>query len=71
MKTRENELHEPIVSIEYENNSNLFYRDKVECSVCRYLLYKSKSKMSGKKLVKNDIILPNYCPNCGARLKEI
>ena len=68
MKTRENELHEPKIAV---NTNSLFkgYDVIAVCSVCR------KEVMN--RFVKHDVnfmanfYLPNYCPNCGARLKEV
>ena len=59
MKTRENELHEPMLSILPSGDVQLI------CKVC-----------FNQMLVKGDCslmrqIYPNYCPHCGARLREI
>lgn len=77
---RENELHEPEIKIElvivsYANYLGPECHISASCPVCNKLLdsihfpYTSEVKRTYNTqfLVTK---LPNYCPNCGARLKE-
>ena len=80
MKTRENELHEPIIVTEshtYENMDYSMLTINAICPICGNVLgsgvctdrrveYLEEVKASIKQSVKD-----NYCPNCGTRLKEI
>ena len=66
---RENKLHEP----EFESamiNSHNFIADAI-CSVCKKVVYRTSYFIEDRviELCKED--LPNYCYNCGARLREI
>ena len=64
MKTRENELHEPRIT---KNRAWL----TAYCQICQRKVA-TVANCSGE--LDEEIIaeyLPNYCPNCGARLKEI
>ena len=61
MKTRENELHEPIVNTYYKVFG--IYGTDVVCAVCDNTL----SSISDDP----EVLYDNYCPFCGARLKEI
>ena len=71
MKTRENELHESIVEIvERVKNGHKSYCAIEKCSVCGCILSMSRA-CNTKELVKGTLLALNYCPNCGARLKEI
>lgn len=78
MKTRENELHEPLVE-----TLRSIYPDvvsvQVSCSVCREVLLNTnyKADLWGSELrdeyLRNFALseLKNYCPHCGARIKEV
>ena len=68
MKTRENELHEPEISTGadiYVEGRGFLEADYVCCSVCHRGLARVLASVSDMKKY-----YPNYCPNCGARLKE-
>ena len=83
MKTRENELHEPKINesfictdCEYGEYEEIKYVIEIKCSVCGKLLTGTRfADMSQKKRAyfeKEELgKIPNYCPHCGARLKEI
>ncbi len=81
MKTRENELHEPKVVREtalyhYYDYAEPNYEITVKCAVCGDCLSgKSTVDTSKEKREYTDKFVlsqvPNYCPNCGARLKEV
>lgn len=64
MKTRENELHEPIIKIKFDIRY-LMKLVEITCSVCGNTLDKYYSEENPAK-----IRYPNYCPYCGARLKD-
>lgn len=67
MKTRENELHEPKITFELAHGGYNSYGSK-KCSVCGYsLAYTFGCTEQGAK----ELYIDNYCPNCGARLKEV
>lgn len=81
MKTRENELHEPKIERGttrrlYDEYAEIYFGVRVFCPLCRNLLCgrsepdtsKSKRDFIEKRVLKE---IPNFCPNCGARLKEI
>ena len=80
MKTRENELHDPKIEAfeipfaEYSVHpvgENL-YQVGYDCPVCGkgpMELYTGKSKEQAIERFKRN--MDNYCPNCGARLKEV
>ena len=70
MKTRENELHEPKIKFKVVRKNDIPYRAFAECSVCGCLLSKS-GIYSTKERAEEKLPIPNYCPNCGARLKEV
>ena len=60
MKTRENELHEPkVIRVEekYENGA-VAVEFFGQCTVCGYTYSRNPDSI-------------NYCPMCGARLKEV
>ena len=72
-KMRENELHEPKIDMDIkaaEGYSTLYYVS-ANCPVCDFFLGKSMglSKEQAINEVKESIY--NYCPHCGARLKEV
>ena len=83
MKTRENELHEPKINksffctdCEYGEYEEIQYVIEIKCSVCGKLLTGTRFVDSSPE--KRDYFekielgkIPNYCPRCGARLKEI
>ena len=79
MKTRENELHElKVTHTPWRNHWNGHYKffDKVEafCPICNLSLYENSFQTPRGAIVDiipTDYDIPNYCPNCGARLKEI
>lgn len=64
VKVRENELHEPKVKIEYDRQRSMEWVE-IYCSVC--------GKEIGEYYYAGpaEIVHGNYCPNCGARLKEV
>lgn len=71
MKTRENELHTPDVGIQ---TSTYFIKISVKCAICGNEINSTTewfgdSAKQSKAFLDNKI--PNYCPNCGARLKEV
>lgn len=67
MKTRENELHEPMLTFVPAHNGYASVARKV-CSVCDYpLIVKFGCSVQGAM----ELYTENYCPRCGARLKEI
>ena len=75
MKTRENELHEPKIQVEFnpEIEGTFFdglVRITAHCSLCNKKIYGyiGPSENYGKSFVNKQ--LPKYCPNCGARLKR-
>ena len=65
MKTRENEVHEPKIKIEYDRRYSMEWVE-ITCSVCGYMVEKYYFAGSPAKIEHG-----NYCPNCGARLKEV
>lgn len=72
MKTRENELHEPFIDMIYDSNG--YSSVQVSCNVCGTMLYDSDwyrvdTEQTLMQIAKVEV--PNYCLNCGARLKEI
>ena len=78
MKTRVNELHEPkIEAICLERyafggaNIGKFYCATARCRICNYFL--SDRNGITKELAIGNVLagVLNYCPNCGARLKEV
>lgn len=64
MKTRENELHEPIITKNGEWRS-------AHCSVCGEEVASVVDYYDRQDNTVIMAFLPNYCANCGARLKEI
>lgn len=68
MKTRENELHEPkeFNDFIYKEGKGFLDAKYMICSVCGKGLTKVLKSIEDKKNY-----YPNYCPQCGARLKEI
>ena len=73
MKTRENELHKPVVRVE-SNKAEHINVYKVKCAVCGRELksvWDSLHYTNGYTLKELQDIDISYCPNCGARLKEI
>ena len=81
MKTRENELHEPKVVRDTANYLcdgyvEHHYIITVKCAVCgRGLSGNDIVDTSAEKRECTDKFvlaqIPNFCPHCGARLKEI
>ena len=72
MKTGENELHEAIIDV-FKSTSGAIAIE-THCDVCGRLLYDT----GWCQYVPEEVltrrakgVTPNYCPNCGARLKEI
>ena len=65
MKTRENELHEPIWEEVKEEKVVVEHYWRIKCPNCSETLCGS----SWKESLEEEI--PNYCPNCGAKLKEV
>lgn len=77
MKTRENELHEPIVEVKgnKEEHTNTFI---AKCSVCRKELKRVWNGIHASEEKQKELLLNSlwksgitYCPYCGARLKEV
>ena len=69
MKTRENELHEPIIKMWIANKG---YYVTANCPICDTIFggaFSEDNKDDAISRAKRFHI--NYCPNCGARLKEI
>ena len=69
MKTRENELHQPKITTEYTaRNTWLVILECWECG-----LYLSDFEHADKLTAQEQahLRMPNYCPCCGARLKEV
>ena len=64
MKTRENELHEP--KIKKKGNEIIAY-----CALCNEKLEDIYNCTDDDDTEVLDMYSPNYCPNCGARLKEV
>lgn len=65
MKTRENELHEPIweeVDDKYVVVEHIW---RAKCPKCDAIL------CGGDKKEYLDDEIPNFCPECGARLKKV
>ncbi len=73
MKTRENELHEPRVNTEELVGECRGHLAKVYCTVCDEELssYFEKGQNVNVVFLTAKAIAKNYCPNCGARLKEV
>lgn len=64
---RENEIHEPTVEIVF-NQDHQTGCVEVRCTVCDAILDQYPDFTGSDKIfIKYD----NYCPTCGARLKEI
>lgn len=59
---RENELHEPKVEIRFTDQHPTGLA-VAQCAVCHAILDKSEQQYTVK--------YGNYCPICGARLKEV
>ncbi len=72
METRENELHEPIIRPRPEAGEGIVV---AKCSVCGYFLAFAQGENIEeatervKERLKEKFGL-NYCPECGARLRE-
>ena len=65
MKTRENELHQPKESILPSGDV------LITCTMCgNQTLIKASSGYAVLDVLTRPF-RPNYCPNCGARLKEV
>lgn len=81
MKTRENELHEPIINrrasfSEYDEYGESRYFIEITCPVCKKFLtgktFIDTSQQKCDYFEKEELErVPYYCPNCGARLKEV
>ena len=73
MKTRENELHEPKLQIEYVPYGQ-GYQIEADCPICgRYVggaFYANVTEEQAIMLLKHKDGYFTYCPHCGARLKE-
>ena len=72
MKTRENELHEAVIDVFKDKDGNIAIQTL--CSVCGRLLYDTDwwRHVTEEQLTERaKEATPNYCPNCGARLKEV
>lgn len=72
LKMRENELYEPKIETE-EWIAPHGWQAKAYCPNCETELSRS-FEFSSKKNIAIDNALsytPNYCPNCGARLKKV
>lgn len=69
MKTRENELHEPTVEI--LRSGNVTTTLAVLCSVCGNQILATTGHSRDNATVLARTLTPNYCPYCGARLKEV
>lgn len=68
MKTRENELHQPKVKERY------FYLTQLYCQECGQFLAEDERVADIPKDIRIKECkrkIPNYCPNCGARFKEV
>lgn len=61
------EVHEPKVDYKPERGGYNSWGHK-ECAVCGYTL---ASKFGCTEQEARDLSTDNYCPNCGARLKEV
>ncbi len=74
MKTRENELHEIIVTTK-NNTAELTKLCIAQCSICEYEIKRIWGGMheNVKERLTSNLrgIGINYCPKCGARLKGI
>ena len=76
MKTRENELHEPIIEVKTNKTENSATYT-IKCSDCGRALKRVWSGLHEEHEKYKTILLQEtldyitYCPNCGARLKEI
>ena len=69
MKTRENELHEPKISFGIISYG---YFAKAHCSVCGEFLEDTFSPNSKDDAIFHvKLSVKNYCPYCGAQLKEV
>lgn len=81
MKTRENELHEPKIERYtakhiYEGYDEYQYTIEITCPVCRHLFAEKSfvdTSKEKREYFENGLMkeVPNYCPNCGARLKKV
>lgn len=73
MKTRENELHEPKIETLWSIYSDMI-SVQISCSVCGEILVDTEWQSYVREQFLRDFVtseLKNYCPQCGARLKEI
>ena len=68
MKIRENELHEPIIGTSPQVGKGIAV---AKCSACDCTLEFAQGKDRESAIISLRKNLPKYCPNCGARLKEI
>lgn len=71
MKTRENELHEPIIE---RARFRVGYYEVVKCSIRKKQFGNIGSDCMPLSDYQKRFLLttaPNYCPHCGARLKEV
>lgn len=78
-KTRENELHEPKIDIYEVTLPDSFFGNETiyhvgyKCAVCG----EGRMELAPYGVGKQKVIerfkrnMDNYCPNCGARLKEV
>lgn len=64
-EVRENTLHQPIIR-EVPHSTQIIVR----CSVCNKKLCDFYNCTDDTSADAVDTFLPNYCPNCGARLRE-
>ena len=69
MKTRENELHKPIIYHDFPRKGGASQHLHLDMDIggTVYIL----CPVCYKELSKSVDEIPNYCPQCGARLKEI
>lgn len=70
-KVRENGLHTPKLDVKTTEDYTML---SIHCSVCNKLLAQSTEYYPVIDDYINsytDRVAPNYCPHCGARLKEI
>ena len=72
METRENEVHEAFIDVFKSISGDICVQ--TSCNVCGRLLYDTNwwSRVTEEQLTERaKEATPNYCPNCGARLKEV